>query len=67
MKNEDLILLNQGMNGLWKIRVESLSWFNFDCKKWKEFLNNNKDKIKNIFEVDISEEVIFNLIVLIIL
>ena len=64
MKNEDLIILNQGMNGLWKISGESLSWFNFDFKKWKEFLNNNKDKIKDIFEVDISEEVIFNLIVL---
>ena len=63
-KNEDLIILNQGINGLWKINIENLSWFNFDFKKWKVFLNNNKDKIKNIFKVDISEEVIFNLIVL---
>ena len=64
MKKEDLIILNQGINGLWKINIENLSWFNFDFKKWKVFLNNNKDKIKNIFKVDISEEVIFNLIVL---
>ena len=32
-------------------------------KNGKSFINYNKDKIKNIFEVDISEEVIFNLIV----
>ena len=41
-----------------------MSWFNFDFKKWKDFLNNNKNKINNIFGIDISEEVIFNLIVL---
>ncbi len=54
MKKEDVIILNQGMNGLWKISIESLSWFNFDFKKRKEFLNNNKDKFDNIFGVDIS-------------
>ena len=64
MKKEDIIILNQGINGLWNISIESLSWFNFDFKKWKDFLNNNKNKINNIFGIDISEEVIFNLIVL---
>ena len=64
MKKEDVIILNQGMNGLWKISIESLSWFNFDFKKRKEFLNNNKDKFDNIFCVDISEEDVFNLIVI---
>lgn len=64
MKKEDVIILNQGMNGLWKISIESLSWFNFDFKKRKEFLNNNKDKFDNIFGVDISEEDVFNLIVI---
>ena len=64
MKKEDLIILNQGINGLWNINIKSLSWFNFDFQKWKDFLNKNQNKIKNIFGVDISEEVIFNLIVL---
>ena len=64
MKKEDLIIFNQGINGLWKISIESLSWFNLDFNKWKDFFNNNKNKIKNIFGVDISEEVIFNLLVL---
>ena len=54
MKKEDVIILNHGMNGLWKISIESLSFFNFDFKKRKEFLNNNKDKFDNIFGVDIS-------------
>ena len=64
MKKEDVIILNQGINGLWNISTKSLSWFNFDFQKWKDFLNKNQNKIKNIFGVDISEEVIFNLIVL---
>ena len=64
MKKGDLIILNQGINGLWNISIESLSLFNFDFKKWKDFLNNNKNKINNIFGIDISEEIIFNLIVL---
>ena len=33
-------------------------------KKGKNFLNNNKDKFDNIFGVDISEEDVFNLIVI---
>ena len=64
MKKEDVIILNQGINGLWNISTKSLSWFNFDFQKWKDFLNKNQNKIKNIFGVNISEEVIFNLIVL---
>ena len=60
----DNIIINQKMNGLWKNDNFNLSWFNFDKKKWKEFLMINKTKIKEIFKKSIKEEAIFNLIVL---
>ena len=37
MKKENLIILNQGMNGLWKISVESLYWFNYFKKIYITF------------------------------
>jgi len=38
MKKENLIILNQGMNGLWKISVESLYWFNFNLIISKKYI-----------------------------
>lgn len=68
MKNnlpkEDNIILSQDMNGLWVMDISKLGWFNFTKEKWNEFLNKNNAKIKGIFKKDISENAIFNLIVI---
>ena len=64
LPKEDYIIMKQEMNGLWKIDNYKLSWFNFNQSKWKEFIEKNKIKIKEIFKKDIPEEAIFNLIVL---
>ena len=64
LPKEDYIIMKQEMNGLWKIDNYKLSWFNFNQSKWKEFIEKNKVKIKEIFKKDIPEEAIFNLIVL---
>ena len=64
MPKEDFIIMKQEMNGLWKMDISKLAWFNLNKEKWKEFLSKNKNKIVNIFKKDIPEEAIFNLIVL---
>jgi hypothetical protein len=68
MKNnlpkEDNIILSQNMNGLWDMYLPKLGLFNFNKEKWNEFLNKNNEKIKGIFKKDISENAIFNLIVI---
>ena len=64
LPKEDNIIMNQGINGLWKMDNAKLSWFNFNQTKWKEFLNKNNAKLKEIFKKDIPEEAVFNLIVL---
>ena len=68
MKNnlpkEDNIILSQNMNGLWDMDLPKLGLFNFNKEKWNEFLNKNNAKIKGIFKKDISEDAIFNLIVI---
>ena len=64
MPKEDKIILSQEMNGLWKMDIAKLGWFNFNKGKWAEFLKNNNKRIKEIFKKDISEEAIFNLIMI---
>jgi len=68
MKNnlpkEDNIILSQDMNGLWVMDISKLGWFNFTKEKWNEFLNKNNGKIKEILKKDITENAIFNLIVI---
>ena len=64
LPKEDNIIINQEMNGLWKMDNLKLSWFNFNKTKWKQFLEKNNAKIKEIFKKDIPEEAIFNLIII---
>ena len=68
MKNnlpkEDTIIINQGINGLWKMDSSKLAWFNFNNSSWKKFLDKNEKKLKEIFEKNIDEEAVFNLIIL---
>ena len=64
LPKEDTIIMNQGINGLWKMDNTKLSWFNFNQQKWKEFLQKNNSKLKEIFKKDIPEEAVFNLIIL---
>ena len=65
ISKEDKIILKQRMNGLWKIEDSILSLINFNQEKWKKCLNDNRNIIKEIINKDISDEVIFNLIILI--
>ena len=64
LAKEDNIILSQEINGLWKMDITKLGWFNFNKEKWNEFIAKNKNKIKSIFGKDISENAIFNLIIL---
>ena len=68
MKNnlpkEDTIIINQGINGLWKMDSSKLSWFNFNSSSWKQFYKKNEKKFNEIFKKNIDEEAVFNLIVL---
>ena len=64
LPKEDIIIINQEMNGLWKMDNNKLSWFNFNQAKLKQFIEKNKDKLKEIFKNNIPEEAIFNLIIL---
>ena len=64
LPKEDIIIINQEMNGLWKMDNNKLSWFNFNQAKLKQFIEKNKDKLKEIFKKNIPEEAIFNLIIL---
>ena len=52
------------MNGLWKMDIAKLGWLNFTKAKWIEFLKKNNNKIKEIFKKDISEEAIFNIVLI---
>ena len=64
LPKEDNIILSQEMNGLWKLDISKLNWFDLTKKKWEEFLKKNENKIKEIFKKNISEEAVFNLVVL---
>ena len=64
LPKEDNIILSQEMNGLWKMDISKLGWFNFTKENWNEFLKKNGNKIKGIFKKNISEEAIFNLVVI---
>ena len=61
---EDNIILCQDMNGLWTMDISKFSWFNLTKSKWNDFVNKNNSKIKEIFKKNISEDAIFNLVVL---
>ena len=63
LPKEDNIILSQEMNGLWKFDNSKLSWFNYTKSKWNDFLNKNANKIREIFKQDITEEAIFNLVI----
>ena len=64
LPKEDNIILSQEMNGLWKMNISNLGWFNFTKETWNQFLKKNGNKIKGIFKKDISEEAVFNLVVI---
>ena len=64
LAKEDNIILSQEINGLWKMDVAKLAWFNLTKSKWNDFLKKNGNKIKEIFKKNIAEEAIFNLVVL---
>ena len=64
LAKEDNIILSQEINGLWKMEISKLNWFNFTKAKWSDFLNKNSNKITEIFKKKITEEAIFNLVVL---
>ena len=64
LPKEDNIILSQEIDGLWKMDISKLAWFDLTKGKWNEFLTKNKNEIKAIFKKDIPEEAIFNLIVL---
>ena len=64
LPKEDNIVLSQEMNGLWKMDIAKLGWLNFTKAKWIEFLKKNNNKIKEIFKKDISEEAIFNIVLI---
>ena len=64
LPKEDNIILGQEMNGLWKMDISRLEWFNLTKGKWNEFLKKNKEKIKTIFKHEIPEDAIFNLVVI---
>ena len=61
---EDNIILCQDMNGLWTMDISKFSWFNLTKSKWNDFVKKNSSKIKEIFKKNISEDAIFNLVVL---
>ena len=65
VSKEDNIIIKQKLNGLWEINDSSLSLLYFSREKWEEFSNYNKNYIKEIFNKDISEEAVFNLIILV--
>ena len=64
LAKEDNIILSQEINGLWKMDISKLTWFNFTKSKWSDFLKKNSKKIDEIFKKKITEEAIFNLVVL---
>ena len=64
LAKEDNIILSQEINGLWKMDISKLNWFNFNKTKWSDFIKKNTKKIEEIFKKKITEEAIFNLLVL---
>ena len=64
LPKEDIIIINQEMNGLWTMDNTKLSWFNFNQAKLNQFIEKNNKKLKEIFKKDIPEEAVFNLIIL---
>ena len=64
LAKEDNIILSQEINGLWKMDISKLAWFNFTKSKWNDFLKKNSNKINEIFKKKITEDAIFNLVVL---
>ena len=60
----DELILNQETNGLWKLNERNLNLFNFDKEKWNKFLNSNQEEFKKIFEFNINEEILLNIIIL---
>ena len=57
------IILNQDMSGLWKINDDNLKWFKFDKNKWKQFILKYQNDFKKIFQMNINEEAIFNILI----
>ena len=60
----DELILNQETNGLWKLNERNLNLFNFDKEKWNKFLNSYQEEFKKIFEFNINEEILLNIIIL---
>ena len=64
ISKEDNLIMEQKMNGLWEISDYVLFLLYIKKKKWNNFLNKDKNKIKEIFNKNIDEEAIFNIVVL---
>ena len=44
LPKEDNIILSQEMNGLWKMDISKLGWFNFTKEKWNEWFGDEDSK-----------------------
>ena len=64
IKKIDEIILNQETNGLWKICEKNMKLFDYDENKWKQFLKKYETEYKKIFEIDINDEIAFNIFIL---
>ena len=60
----DEIILNQETNGLWKLNDKNLNLFNFNKDKWSKFLKFYQEEFKKIFEFNINDEIMLNIIIL---
>ena len=64
IKKIDEIILNQEASGLWKICEKNMKLFDYDENKWKQFLKKYENEYKKIFEIDINDEIVFNIFIL---
>ena len=64
ISKEDNLIMGQKTNGLWEISDYVLFLLYIKKEKWNNFLNKDKNKIKEIFNKNIDEEAIFNIVIL---
>ena len=64
LKKIDEVILNQETSGLWKICEKNLKLFNYDENEWKKFLKKYEKEFIKIFEININEEIAFNILIL---
>ena len=64
ISKEDNIIINQSITGLWKRNNFLLSLFCSEPEKWEELLNTEKNELKEKFNKEFSEEVVFNMFII---